>query len=131
MKSYKKQVSISLSDRCTNMRLEQPFIDALDDAVLLRGDKNRSQLVRHIDHARERGMSLTSAVKVFLILFYRNRHIDPLVGFCAALGMVYRAGGQDYAEEAFKESGHTLQDFFDAGVDDAGDIEVLRKVYGL
>lgn len=53
---------------------------------------------------------------------------DFLVGYAAAACDIYRAGAQDYAEEAIKESGLQMDDFEVAGVEEY-DLETLREIY--
>ena len=51
-----------------------------------------------------------------------------LLGYAAAIADVYRNSGQDYASEILLESGMTLEEFEDAGIEDY-DLKTITKIY--
>lgn len=71
--SYKRHRTVCMPpQRRTSIRLEQVFWDALEEVSTIKR-MTRNELVGAIDNEKDRGMTLTNAIKVFLVLFYRNR----------------------------------------------------------
>ncbi len=63
--------NFEMDDRRTSARLEPPLWQAFDDICAdLR--VNRALLVRLIDSRRTRGTGLTSALRIFLLSYYRS-----------------------------------------------------------
>lgn len=55
---------------------------------------------------------------------------SAIAGYAMACCDIYREGGEDYAEEALEATGHSVQNFIDAGLDDERDIELLNLILG-
>jgi predicted DNA-binding ribbon-helix-helix protein len=74
--SYKPR-NVFLGDYKTTVRLEPVLWEALSDIADYRGI-SRQDLVREIDKSREYGVGLTSAIRVYIVKFYRDRIGDLL-----------------------------------------------------
>ncbi len=75
MKRYRSAALCSrnfeMSGRRTSARLESPLWRAFDEISAEIG-VNRAMLARMIDARRERGTGLTSALRIFLLSYYRS-----------------------------------------------------------
>jgi predicted DNA-binding ribbon-helix-helix protein len=84
-----------MSGRRTSARLESPLWQAFDEICTDHG-VSRAMLARLIDARRARGTGLTSALRIFLLSYYRNaarkdvrsRTEDGLLNLISALDKV-------------------------------------------
>ena len=67
-----KPRNVRLANIHTTVRLEPVMWEALGDIADHRGI-TRQDLIREIDQTRDRGVGLTSAIRVFIVKFYRDR----------------------------------------------------------
>ena len=67
-----KPRNVRLANIHTTVRLEPVMWEALDDIADHRGI-TRQDLLREIDNDREHGVGLTSAIRVYIVKFYRDR----------------------------------------------------------
>ena len=67
-----KPRNVFLGDYRTTVRLEPVLWEALGDIARHRGI-TRQDLMREIDNDREHGVGLTSAIRVYIVKFYRDR----------------------------------------------------------
>jgi predicted DNA-binding ribbon-helix-helix protein len=72
-----KPRNVFLGDYRTTVRLEPVLWEALGDIARHRGI-TRQDLIREIDKNREYGVGLTSAIRVCIVKFYRDRIGDLL-----------------------------------------------------
>ncbi len=63
--------NFEMSGRRTSARLESPLWRAFDEICVDHG-VNRAMLARMIDARRARGTGLTSALRIFLLSYYRS-----------------------------------------------------------
>lgn len=64
--------SISIQGHRTSISLEQPFFDALVEIAAVRS-MSLAQLVAEIDEARPRRSNLSSALRVHVLAWFRER----------------------------------------------------------
>jgi predicted DNA-binding ribbon-helix-helix protein len=67
--------SFTIAGHSTSISLEAPFWDALKEAAASRG-LSLAGLVEEIDKQRG-GAGLSSAVRVWILAYYRNRSVEP------------------------------------------------------
>jgi predicted DNA-binding ribbon-helix-helix protein len=67
-----KPRNVLLGAHKTTVRLEPVLWEALGDMARHRGI-TRQDLMREIDNDREHGVGLTSAIRVYIVKFYRDR----------------------------------------------------------
>ena len=66
-----KKISVSLSGHQTSISIEQEFIDALND-IANATKKSVAKIIADIDEHRAIGTNLSSAVRIYILQYYRK-----------------------------------------------------------
>ena len=66
-----KKISISLSGHQTSLSLESEFVDALHEIAVAR-KQPVAKIIDEIDEKRTIGTNLSSAVRIYILKYYRK-----------------------------------------------------------
>ncbi|MBQ1927451.1 MAG: ribbon-helix-helix domain-containing protein [Alphaproteobacteria bacterium] len=66
-----KKISISLSGHQTSLSLESEFVDALHEIAMAR-KQPVAKIIDEIDEKRTIGTNLSSAVRIYILKYYRK-----------------------------------------------------------
>lgn len=66
-----KKISVSLSGHQTSLSLESEFIDALHEIAMAR-KQPVAKIIDEIDEKRTIGTNLSSAVRIYILKYYRK-----------------------------------------------------------
>ena len=66
-----KKISISLSGHQTSLSLEHEFVDALHEIAMAR-KQPVAKIIDEIDEKRTIGTNLSSAVRIYILKYYRK-----------------------------------------------------------
>ena len=66
-----KKISVSLSGHQTSLSLESEFVDALHEIAMAR-KQPVAKIIDEIDEKRTIGTNLSSAVRIYILKYYRK-----------------------------------------------------------